>query len=257
MRERLPQGHVRLLETDLAQRLLQAPIPARMAFVWTDGTPRIVPSWFHWTGEEIVMVTYLAGPATGIRHPAARIAVLRTSPRVAVTIDTESSPPQSLSVRGTAGKVTEVEGVAPEYAAAARRYLGDGSAAQMLAGQSVSLGPGKPASVYARTGSACWTSKPACPACRAACDAADGDWRNRDDERICRAGGLRRRIHRSSCRAAGRGYPVLFDELPASVSLTQLKVVAARRHPPALRRRYVIRPPTLGSRASGVVPRPR
>ncbi len=27
-------------------------------------------------------------------------------------------------------------------------------------------------------------------------------------------------------RAAGRGYPVLFDELPASVSLTQLKVVA-------------------------------
>jgi hypothetical protein len=130
--ERLPQGDVRLLETDLAQRLLQAPIPARLAFVWTDGTPRIVPSWFHWTGEEIVMVTYLAGPAIGIRHPAARIAILRTSPRVAVTIDTESNPPQSLSVRGIA-EITEVEGVAPEYAAAARRYLGAEAAAQMLA----------------------------------------------------------------------------------------------------------------------------
>jgi Pyridoxamine 5'-phosphate oxidase len=130
--ERLPQGDVRLLETDLAQRLLQAPIPARLAFVWPDGTPRIVPSWFHWTGEEIVMVTYLAGPAIGIRHPAARIAVLRAGPRVAVTIDTETTPPQSLSLRGTA-EVTDVDGVADEYAAAARRYLGAEAAAQMLA----------------------------------------------------------------------------------------------------------------------------
>src|SRR5579862_6652368 len=113
--ERIPQGDVRLLETDLAQRLLQAPIPARLAFVWPDGTPRIVPSWFHWTGEEIVMVTYLAGPAIGIWHPAARIAVLRAGPRVAVTIDTETAPPQSLSLRGTA-RVTDVDGVADEYA---------------------------------------------------------------------------------------------------------------------------------------------
>ena len=130
--ERIPQGDVRLLETDLAQRLLQAPIPARLAFVWPDGTPRIVPSWFHWTGEEIVMVTYSAGPAIGIRHPAARIAVLRTGPRVAVTIDTETTPPQSLSLRGTA-QVTDVNGIAREYAAAARRYLGAEAAAHMLA----------------------------------------------------------------------------------------------------------------------------
>lgn len=130
--ERLPQGDVRLLETDLAQRLLQAPIPARLAFVSSDGTPRVVPSWFHWTGQEIVTMTYIAGPGIGIRHPAARIAALRANPRVAVTIDTESNPPQSLNVRGTA-EITEVEGVAGEYAAAARRYLGEDAAAQMLA----------------------------------------------------------------------------------------------------------------------------
>jgi len=130
--ERLPQGDLRLLQTDLAQRLLHAPIPARLAFVWADGTPRIVPTWFHWTGEEIVTVTYVAGPAIGIRHPAARIAALRAKPRVAIAIDTESQPPQSLTVRGAA-QITEVEGVVAEYAAAARRYLGAEAAAQMLA----------------------------------------------------------------------------------------------------------------------------
>lgn len=128
----LPQGDVRLLDIDQAQELLQAPIPARLAFVWTDGTPRVVPTWFHWTGEELVMVTYVASPAIGIHHPAARLAALRANPKVAITIDTDSFPPQSLSIRGTA-EVSEVDGIAAEYAAAARRYLGDEAAAQVLA----------------------------------------------------------------------------------------------------------------------------
>jgi hypothetical protein len=128
----LPQGDVRLLESEVAQDLLHSAIPARLALVWTDGTPRIVPSWFHWTGEQIVMVTYLAGPEIGIRHAAARVAALRANPVVAITIDTESSPPRSLSVRGRA-EITEVQGIAPEYAAAAHRYLGDHAAAGMLA----------------------------------------------------------------------------------------------------------------------------
>jgi|HubBroStandDraft_5_1064220.scaffolds.fasta_scaffold177582_1 hypothetical protein len=130
--ERLRQGDVRLLDTDTAQRLLNSAIPARLAFVWTDGTPRITPTWFHWTGEEIVMPTYVAGPNIGIRHPAARIAALRANPRVALTIDTDTAPPQSLTIRGTA-EITEVEGLAPEYVAAARRYLGEEAAGSMLA----------------------------------------------------------------------------------------------------------------------------
>ena len=129
----MPQGDLALLETETAQRLLASAIPARMAFVALDGTPRIVPTWFHWTGEELVMPTYLAGPQIGIRHPAARLAALRARPDVAVSIDTETFPPQSLTLRGKV-EITEVDGLAPEYAAAARRYLGEEAAAGMLAG---------------------------------------------------------------------------------------------------------------------------
>ena len=128
----LRQGDPALLDTELAQRLLAAPIPARMAFVALDGTPRVVPTWFHWTGQEIVMPTYVAGPQIGIRHPAARLAALRARPDVAVTIDTDTFPPQSLSLRGRV-EITEVDGLAPEYAAAARRYLGEEAATGMLA----------------------------------------------------------------------------------------------------------------------------
>jgi len=120
---RLPQGDLRLLHTDLAERLLSSTIPARFAYAALDGTPRVVPTWFEWNGAEIVMATYLAGAEAGIRHPAARIAALRANPAVALTIDTETSPPQSLTVRGRA-EIDVVEGLAPEYLSAARRYLG-------------------------------------------------------------------------------------------------------------------------------------
>jgi hypothetical protein len=129
---RLPQGDLRLLETDLAQELLGSSIPARLAYIATDGTPRVVPTWFAWNGAEVVMVTYVAGPNAGIRHPAARIAALRANPAVALIIDTESSPPQSLTMRGRAA-IDVVDGLAPEYVESAHRYLGD-HAAEMLAG---------------------------------------------------------------------------------------------------------------------------
>ncbi len=126
----LPQGDVRLLDTPLAGELLASRIPARLAFVWPDGTPRVVPTWFHWNGTEVVMAAYTAGPH--IRHPAARLAALRRNPAVALTIDTETSPPAGLTIRGEA-RIDEVDGLAPEYVAAAHRYLGD-AAAEVLAG---------------------------------------------------------------------------------------------------------------------------
>lgn len=124
----IPQGDLGLLETETAQQLLSSSIPARMAFVWTDGTPRITPTWFHWDGAEIVMATYLAGPNAGIKHAAHRVEVLRQNPAVTLVIDTEDSPPQSLTVRGRA-VVEEVDGLAPEYVLAAQRYLGAEAAA--------------------------------------------------------------------------------------------------------------------------------
>jgi hypothetical protein len=128
----LAQGDVALLETEQARQLLASKAPARFAFVWTDGTPRVIPTWFHWTGEEIVTVTYLAGPAIGIRHPARRVEVLRANPDVALTIDTDGFPPQALLIRGRV-VITEVDGVADEYKAAAARYLGDEAGGEVIA----------------------------------------------------------------------------------------------------------------------------
>ncbi len=126
----LPQGDLRLLESDVAKRLLASTVPARLAYTATDGTPRVLPTWFHWTGDELVMPTFVAAPH--VRRPAGRLGALRSRPDVAVTIDTEGFPPNVLLVRGKAS-VTEVDGVAPEYALAARRYLGEEAATGYLA----------------------------------------------------------------------------------------------------------------------------
>ena len=78
------QGDLALLDSPVAQTLLQSANPARVAYVWTDGTPRVVPIWFHWTGEEVVLGT----PST-----APKVKALRQNPKVALTIDS-NAPPQ-------------------------------------------------------------------------------------------------------------------------------------------------------------------
>jgi hypothetical protein len=127
----LPQGDLRLLENDTARRLLGSALPARFAYLALDGTPRVIPTWFHWTGEELVMPTFIAAPH--VKRPAARIRVLREHPDVAITIDTEGAPNDVLLLRGKA-TVVDVDGVPPEYVLAARRYLGEEPAATYLAG---------------------------------------------------------------------------------------------------------------------------
>jgi hypothetical protein len=124
------QGDVRLLDTELAQKLLSSTVPARLAYVAPDGTPRIVPTWFHWNGTELVMATFVAGPH--VHRPAARVRALRANPAVALTIDTDGLPPEVLTLRGEAS-VTEVDGIDPDYARAAQRYQGEAAAAEYLA----------------------------------------------------------------------------------------------------------------------------
>lgn len=125
----LPQGDLKLLETETAQKLLASAIPARFAYTALDGTPRIVPTWFRWTGEELVMPTYIAAPH--IQRPAGRLRALRANADVAITIDTETSPPHVLLVRGRA-EISEVDGVDPDYAVSAHRYLDAEAASQLL-----------------------------------------------------------------------------------------------------------------------------
>jgi hypothetical protein len=124
------QGSLDLLDTPQAQQLLEASIPARLAYVARDGSPRVVPTWFRWNGTELVMATFLA--ARHILRPAARLSALRNRPAVALTIDTEGFPPNILQIRGDV-QITEVDGVDPDYALAARRYLNDAGAANYLA----------------------------------------------------------------------------------------------------------------------------
>jgi hypothetical protein len=121
----LKQGDLRL-----ARRLLSSRIPARFAYVAPDGTPRVLATWFTWTGAVLAMPTFLAAPH--VRHAAGRLRALRANPAAAVTIDTEAFPPEVLTVRGRV-EITEVEGIPAEYASAARRYLGGEAARAYLA----------------------------------------------------------------------------------------------------------------------------
>src|SRR5215471_11888663 len=112
----LKQGDLRLLETAVARRLLTSRIPARFAYVALDGTPRVLATWFVWTGEVLAMPTFLAAPH--VRHAAGRLRALRSRPDVAVTIDTEAFPPEVLAIRGRV-EVGEVDGIPAEYSSAA------------------------------------------------------------------------------------------------------------------------------------------
>jgi len=126
----LKQGDLRLLETAVARRLLASRIPARFAYIAADGTPRVLATWFVWTGEVLAMPTFLAAPH--VRHAAGRLRALRANPHVAVTIDTETFPPEVVTIRGHV-EVSEIDGIPAEYASAARRYLGDEAAQAYLA----------------------------------------------------------------------------------------------------------------------------
>jgi hypothetical protein len=107
-------GDLALLDTPIAQELLRSTIPARLAYVWRDGTPRVIPVWFHWNGQEIVLGTPLKAP---------KIQALSSGAKVALTIDSNTWPYKVLQIRGKV-QVDTVEGVVPEYAIAAERYFG-------------------------------------------------------------------------------------------------------------------------------------
>jgi hypothetical protein len=117
------QGDVALLSDPVAQTLLASRLPAHLAYTWTDGTPRVVPIWFAWTGEALVF---------GTPPKAPKLKALRHRQDVAVTIDDAGAwPYKALLVRGVA-TVDLLEDVVPEYADAAVRYFGTEQAAAWL-----------------------------------------------------------------------------------------------------------------------------
>jgi len=109
------ENALRLLDDPVAQELLESKIPARLAYTGRDGSPRVVPIWFHWDGKEFVLGTAPGSP---------KVKAIGKNAKVALTIDEDAFPPKVVLIRGTA-KIEVIEGLVPEYAKAARRYLGE------------------------------------------------------------------------------------------------------------------------------------
>lgn len=105
-----------------ADELLSQASMARLAYNGLDGRPRVVPIGIFWTGDEIVMSTAATAP---------KVRALSARPEVALTIDAGDSPgsARTLSVRGVV-HLTLVDGVVPEYLAAARKNFDAAYAAE-------------------------------------------------------------------------------------------------------------------------------
>ncbi|WP_345415301.1 pyridoxamine 5'-phosphate oxidase family protein [Pseudonocardia xishanensis] len=113
------------LTAEGARELLAATSGAHLAYVMEDGTPRVVPVGYFWTGHEFVVATAVTAP---------KVAVLTDRPAVALSIEGGSGGPTSaraLSVRGTA-RVTIVDGLVDEYVAAARKSMDPEAAAEFV-----------------------------------------------------------------------------------------------------------------------------
>lgn len=108
------RGDLTLLEHPVARQLLQATVPARLAYVALDGTPRVIPILFHWTGAEIVVTSW---------PDDRKVAALMAHQQAALTIDTSEAPFKVLSLRGPA-TVTIVDGLAAECLPTFTRYFG-------------------------------------------------------------------------------------------------------------------------------------
>jgi nitroimidazol reductase NimA-like FMN-containing flavoprotein (pyridoxamine 5'-phosphate oxidase superfamily) len=110
------------LSTTGAQELLASPSAAHLAYVGRDGTPRVIPVGFLWTGDQVVISSATTSP---------KVAALSARPDVALTIDAGDTPDQAraLSIRGLAS-VEIVDGVVEEYLAAARKTMDAEAAAE-------------------------------------------------------------------------------------------------------------------------------
>jgi len=99
----------------IVQKLLRAPIPARLAYTGLDGAPRVVPVSYLWNGKAFVV----ASPPTWYK-----VRSIAVNPRVALTVDTTEFPPLILSARGVA-TIAYDQGLPEEYVEASRRIVGE------------------------------------------------------------------------------------------------------------------------------------
>lgn len=97
-----------------AQELLRTEPLARLAYNGADGTPRVIPIGFWWTGGEIVVCTSDTAP---------KVRALAARPPVALTIDGAGAT-QTLQLRGEA-EIEIVDGIPAEYLASSFKGIPD------------------------------------------------------------------------------------------------------------------------------------
>ena len=107
------QGDLALLQHPACSELLESKIPARLAYIWTDGTPRVIPIWFTGMASEFVMGTPPKAPK------------LKLSPRIPKLRSPSTTTLFLIRCCWSAARhAWNVNGIVPEYAIAAERYFG-------------------------------------------------------------------------------------------------------------------------------------
>lgn len=109
-------------ELAAAHDLIESTSAAHLAYVGTDGTPRVVPVGVFWTGKHFVVSTATTAP---------KVAALSQRPEVALSIEQGDAPSgaRALSVRGVVD-LEIVDGVVDEYLAASRKSMAADEAAE-------------------------------------------------------------------------------------------------------------------------------
>jgi nitroimidazol reductase NimA-like FMN-containing flavoprotein (pyridoxamine 5'-phosphate oxidase superfamily) len=107
------QEVITTLNDPLAQELMHSNIPARVAYTGLDGFPRVIAIGFYWNGTHFIMATHPKSP---------KVRALTQQPKVALTIDSNTFPPNVLTVRGTVS-IEVVDGVPWEYLEASHKFI--------------------------------------------------------------------------------------------------------------------------------------
>ena len=110
------------LGTPHARQLLNTATLARLAYIGSDGGPRVIPIGFLWTGDAIVVSTADTSP---------KVQALTERPAVALSIDGGDTPSgaHAVSIRGDAS-VEIVDGITEEYLTSARKSMSGDELAQ-------------------------------------------------------------------------------------------------------------------------------
>lgn len=115
----MPMTYAEIVQTmnsdPFVRQLLEAAIPARLAYIGLDGHPRVVPVSYLWDGSSFVF----ASPPQWYK-----IRSIAANPNVALTVDSNDFPPLILSVRGEAAIEYDM-GLPEEYVEASRRIVGE------------------------------------------------------------------------------------------------------------------------------------